>query len=409
MIRWLLRSRLLRYRFAWFAFSLLGFYLAGVLWVSISARHQITVAGPLASCAPIRDGSGVVTSYVVTLAGAPGVHVQMTPGDMSPAPPTDLCSVQVVRVWYETASLDGPLIADRMDIHSAAASGTATYATPAGRDFATAKRLTLAAWAGGVSLLSAVMLLVAIFWRHVRHLVRRKRPSRSTRPRKLPAHFTEQVTEDLFWLESVPWGGSLSASGADAAARFEQGLALVQGRAGDEEQLLRGVSLLALCPPELALVGAAEAALQLGEYDAVSYAPEAGRAALAYAERALSLDPMSVDAQIARVRALAAQAAMREPGALARANAALRVASNMDPSHPRLPLAVASLYLARRQYAPAVAALRLALTLAPSDEAAHAVHVMLARVLEQSGNLRHALHTLVGVSIDATGGSATGA
>lgn len=399
LIRWLLRSRLLRYRISWFVCGLAGFYLAGVLSFMVLNHHQLATSGPITSCQTQRDTAGNVTGYLFVPLGKPALHLSLAPGDFSPQPP-EVCQVFVVSLSYETANLGGPLQVDSIDV--AHANGATTrYATAAGRNFTTARRLTLLVWGGGVSLLSAIMLLVGIFWKHAGSLVlRKKRVSRSHRPRKLPATFTEQVSEDLLWLDSLPWGAT-TAAGSAARAQFERGLALVQGWGSDEERLREGIALLVRCPPEYAYVGAAETALQLAEYDAISWAPAGARAALAYAERAAAIAPSLADAQLLRVRALAALGAMRERGALAKADAALHLARELDPTHPRVPLAVAALYLARRQYTPALASLRLALQLAPSEDAQHALHDQMARILERSGNLRQALRAFVTVSVES--------
>src|SRR5579871_2908942 len=69
-------------------------------------------------------------------------------------------------------------------------------------------------------------------------------------------------------------------------------------------------------------------------------------------------------------------------------------------AHPRLPVAVAAIYLAKRHYRPAIVALRAALAVAPTQLEANALLDLLAQTLLRAGNLREALRLFVLLNLD---------
>lgn len=415
LLRRVLLYRLLRYRAAWFVCAAIGGYLTLSLVLALSARHQVALRGPIATCEPGIDSGGAVVSYTFTLSGSPARTLFLQPDSLSPALPPDFCNADVVSVSYENGTVGGPYLVDRVTLRNPLGRATTPYATPAGRDFATAKRLSLLVFGGGMGVISLAMLLVGIFWRHAGVLLRKKEPRQSpTRdaPSPLPSEFLDQVAEDLRWLAALPWGQqSLAASPGDAAvayARFHRGIALLRGWGGDQQRLLDGVELLVHCPPALAWTGAAEAALQLANYDVVTWAPDGPRAALRFSELALAASREVVEAHLARIQALAALASMGESAALRQAELALGEVRAPAPDHPRLPAAEAAVHVARRHWAPAISALRRAIERAPSQEEVQALLEQLAQALYRSGDLRQALRLFVLLNTPRNG-SATGA
>lgn len=398
--------RVLRYRLAWFLLSLLGYYLALNLVLFIAARHEATLPGPFVTCTQLTGQSGAASGYRFTVQNIPGRQLELSDGNIEPPISDSFCSEQLVSVTYETNTLEGPLIVDRVTLRDTTTGTATTYTTPAGRDFTAAKVVSLLIWGGGLGTVSTALLLVAALWRYFGNALQGKDARRNEKqtggsggagtsgkggPTPLPAAFLEQVREDLAWLEAIPWGAEPLADVATAYQRFHRGIGLVRGWQGNEARLIEGIQLLERCPSALAETGAAEAILQLSTFDVATCAPEGARAALRHAERAIALAPNVVEAHLARIHALAALEAY-EPGSLKQAQEALRAAQRAAPDHPRLPSAGAAVYLAQRHYPLVITSLRRAIKLAPTQEEADALLDQFAQVLARSGELRRAMN-----------------
>lgn len=391
IVRRALLGRLVRYRVAWLGCGVAGLYLALAFALIINARQQTTRVGTFDSCSTIPTSASGTTTYNFTLRQAPGLRWQFAPDALTPAVPAHFCWATYAVVTYETDPLQGPVSVDRLTLYGLPGQRVSSYTSPVGDNFVLAKRVTLYVWSGGTTLLSVMMLLVAACWRVSGGILRWLAGVRQGHAQaRLPAAFGAQVRVDLHWLAALPWGASAGDEGVEGAARFARGIALVRGWQRQEDTLLDGAALLIQCPPALAYAGAAEVALQFAAYGLTTWSPAGARAALTYADRGLACAPNAPDALVARVQALAALGAMGDGDALRSAAHSARTLAAVAPDHPRLPAAVATIYLAGHQYAAACTALGLAIERAPSPDEAAALRAQLTRAQARAGRLRHA-------------------
>lgn len=383
MIRRLIVYRLLRYRFAWLAFGLLGCYLTAVIVLVVATRDQATAGGALVSC---RRDAMDTTAVAFTVRGHENLVFKARPEDFQPLLPATFCAASNVQVLYETDAWThvGPVDA----IHiSGEVTGSQTIINVTRGDFGQTKAVQLALLGGGMSLTSGAMLGVALFWGRVGHMVSRRQPKRHAKRhakggRLVPEDFASAVAEDLRWLGTLPWGiGGMGSSPAETQQRFDDGLAQVRGWRGDEGRMLRGVELLVGLPPVLSWTGAAEAALQIGAYDVGRFAPEAVLFAQQCVEKALALDPDNADARICEAHVLAARAANGEKPALVQAEGRLRELRALKVDHPRLPVASAAVHMAARRWSSALLPLRTGIAAAPSTDEADYGRLLLAQAL----------------------------
>lgn len=399
VFRRILMYRVLRYRLAWFLLSLLGYYLTLSLVLFIAARHEATIPGTFVSCAPSSGQADTAPGYLFTVESFPGRQLQLNDNALTPPLPANFCSEQLINVTHETNTLQGPFIVDRGTLEDTVSYTDTTYTTPAGRDFTTAKILSLLLWGGGLGTVSTAMLVVALLWSYLGGVLqgkdhkskRRESQGKKHTPSALPMPFLEQVQEDLSWLEAVLWGADPLPDVASAYQRFHRGIGLLRGWQGDEERLIEGIHLLEHCPLALAETGAAEAILQLSTFDVATSAPEGARAALRHAERAISLGPNVVEAHLARIHALTALTPY-DAGSLKKVQAALKTVQRTARDHPRLPSAGAAVYFALGRYPLVISQLRRAIKLAPTKEEANALLDQFAQVLARSGDLRRSMN-----------------
>ncbi|MGH2517746.1 MAG: hypothetical protein ACRDHP_19025 [Ktedonobacterales bacterium] len=399
VIQHLLIRKLLRYRFAWFLFSLLGFYLAAVVVLTISAGQQRTISGLLATCRSSADSETGKATEVFTLQQAPGQTFALTPADFQPSLPGGMCQVGAFLTFrYETNVFHQPYAVDAV-MFPHLDGKPALLETANGRAFPRTRQLDMILYGGGIVLFSALMLGVALCWRRVGPVARKSqrtlRRERREQRQPIPAAFAAQVREDLHWLAALPWARDPEPDFVAAYARFQRGMGYVRGWAGDERVLMRGVRLLVTCPIALAYTGAAAVALQLSAYDLTSFAPEGLDAARDYVERALAAAPGLLDARIGKVHVLAGLAALGDTDALEEAETLLRILRETGPAHPRLPAAAAHVHITRRQYSSAIASLRRALAVAPTQEEAAATLDLLAQTLLRAGNIKQAVRLFV--------------
>jgi hypothetical protein len=388
IIRRLLVYQLMRYRIAWLLFSLLGFYLAAIMLLLVSAQQQHTLSGAAHTCVQQRGDTLAFTLDGQSFATARSAF--------TPTLPANLCDQTSITVLYETNFFHDPPTLDAVQFTDPQ-TGTIHHYTRAGLlDFETAHRLQFIL-GGSLFSVSALMLLVALYWPRVGYLMQ----SGDSGP--IPATFIAQVEDDIRWLDSLPWGVTSPMDAETAQEQFNRGLALVRGWLGDETRLLDGIEWLVRCPPSLAYTGAAEAALQCSACDVSRYVPQGTQYALRMVRRALALDPTSDDIRLTYVQALAALGAGNDPNAgraLRLAERELVALRGRCAAHPRLPVAVAAIYLAKRHYRPAIVALRAALAVAPTQLEANALLDLLAQTLLRAGNLREALRLFVLLNLD---------
>ncbi|MGH2486258.1 MAG: hypothetical protein ACRDHE_09620, partial [Ktedonobacterales bacterium] len=297
IIRRLLVYRLMRYRFAWLAFGLVGLYLAAVLVLVIYAQRQVSLSGTIIACRSQPAGTTGQVTQSFTLREDSDLALELTAANFSPALPA-LCTRrdQPTRLRYETNALREPNRVDEVTIFDAATGADIIYRDPTRADFEVVKRTQLIVLGGGMTLVSLFMLIVGAFWPRFADAAKKTRPTRRReRPSVIPTHFTAQVGSDMRWLANLPWGVNAGGDHRSGHLAFQRGVALVRGWDGNEAILTRGVGLLVHCPPALAYTGAAEAALQLASYDVVSYDRAGLGVALGFVRRALELAPASVD------------------------------------------------------------------------------------------------------------------
>jgi hypothetical protein len=399
VIHRLFLRRLLRYRVAWLSFSLLGYYLAGVFLLVLGARQQVRITGTIHACRPYVSTTSGEQGVTFTLDGNTHQEYALIYSSFTPTVPKSLCKPEArVSFVYETNSLSDPFQVNEITAANAKVYATTTYGV-----FPDVQRVELVLVPGGMALVSTIMLVVAIFWKQVGPIARKTNRTRPVKSRKLlpiPTEFLRQVDEDLNWLYALPWGEDAEPNHALAYRRFHRGVALVRGWAGNEAQLLSGVHLLLCCTPALAFTGAAEVALQLGAHDLNSFAPHAVEAALDFCARALTLAPGSLDARLTQVHALAAAGSAGDVSALEDADSTLAILREVAADHPRLHAAIAAVYLARRQYQPAIAAQRQALAEAPFQEEAQAMLDLMAQTLLHAGSLKQALRLFVKLNLE---------
>lgn len=401
IIRRLLVYRLMRYRFAWLAFGLLGLYLAAMLIVVIGSQRQMVTSGTIAGCRPLAGGTDGSQGELFQLRERKGVEFELTAANFQPAPPS-LCARrdQPVTLRYETNALRDPDRVDELVIADPITGATATYRDRTRTSFELVKRVRLAVFGGGMALVSLIMLGVGVWWKRFGDVARRTRPNRRReRPATIPAHFTAQVEQDMRWLQSLPWGASAATERRSAYLAFQRGVALVRGWDGNEETLTRGVGLLIHCPPALAYTGAAEAALQLASYDVLTCARPGLDIAHMFIRRALEREPDSLDARLTYIHILAAYGSLGDTARLARATKELHAVRDAAPRLRRLPSAAAAVSIARRDDKQAIAALRRAIGVTPNEEERVALVDTLARVVLRTGDLRQALRLFVTLSL----------
>lgn len=399
IIRRLLVYRLMRYRFAWLAFGLVGLYLAATLFVVIGSQRQLTTTGALVNCRTISGGQA---GALFELRERPGVEFELTAANFQPAPPA-LCARhdQTITIRYVTNALRDPYHVDTLVLINSASGAATVYHDRTVSDFELVKRVRLVAFGGGMTLVSLIMLSVALWWRRFRDVARKPKVTqrRRERPTQIPSHFSAQVEQDMAWLRSLPWGESRSMDRRSAYLAFHRGVALVRGWDGNEETLTHGVALLIHLPPALAYTGAAETALQLASYDVLTSARRGLDIAYQYIRRALAEAPDSLDARLTYIHVLAAYGSLGDVTRLAQAMKELRAVRDVNPRLRRLPSAEAAVRIARRDYKPAIAALRRALAVTPNEEERQALLDTLARVVLRTGDLREALRLFVKLSL----------
>ena len=401
IIRRLLVYRLMRYRFAWLAFGLVGLYLAAVLVLVIYSQRQVSISGAMTACRSQPAGTNGQVTESFSLREHPGLALELTAANFSPTLPA-LCGPrdQSARLRYETNALREPNRVDEVTLVDTRTGAEVVYRDRTRADFEVVKQTQLVVFGGGMALVSVFMLIVGAFWPRFADAAKKTRPTRRReRPSLIPTHFTAQVGSDMRWLAALPWGVNAGADHRSGHLAFQRGVALVRGWDGDEETLTRGVGLLVHCPPALAYTGAAEAALQLASYDVLSYDRAGLGVALGYVGRALELAPASVDARLTRIHVLAAFGSMGDTERLAQAIHELRGLREDAARHRRLPSAMAAVAIARRDYKQATVALRKALAVTPNEEERAALLDTLARVLLRAGDLREALRLFVTLSL----------
>ena len=403
IIRRVLVYRLMRYRFAWLAFGLVGLYLAALLVVVIGSERLLVASGTIENCRLVPGGSAGQQSELFALREWPGTQFKLTATDFQPAPPS-LCAQrgQVVTVRYVTNALREPNQVDALTYPQTANGASAIYRDRTQTDFELMKRVRLAVFGGGMTLVSLIMLSVGVWWGRFGDVAKTKR-SRSSRgrerPSPIPWHFLRQVELDMDWLRSLPWGQGYTADPRSAYFAFQRGVALIRGWDGNEGILTQGVALVAHLPPVLAYTGAAEAALQLASYDILTYARPGLAIADQFIRRALAQAPQSLDARLTAVHVHAAFGSMGDESRLTLAAKELRALREDAPRLRRLPGAIAAVCIARRDYKQAIVAVRRALTVTPNEEERQALVDTLARVVLRAGDLRQALRLFVTLSL----------
>jgi hypothetical protein len=232
VIRRLLVYRLIRYRFAWLAFGLLGLYLAGILVVVICSAREANATGTVVNCRAVHRGSGGQGTELFQLAGRPGAELELTAAHFHSAP-SSLCSRpdQVVSVGYVTNALRDPERVDMLILTEPQSGAATVYRDGTMASFELVKHVRLALFGGGMTLVSLIMLGVGLWWRRCADVARKTKPSRRPeRPSQTQAHFTAQIERDMNWLRSLPWGASpASVDRRTAYLAFHRGVALVRG------------------------------------------------------------------------------------------------------------------------------------------------------------------------------------
>ena len=400
LLQKLLMRRLLRYRFAWFAFGLLSLYIAGIIGVVVVSSHREHATGTPAACSAQQDSSGQ-TSILFTLRGEPKTWYQIAPDMFRPVVPVSVCEAQLFDFTYETNILRDPFKVDGL-VAISSTHRKVTYVSIAGQIYTQVQTVQLIGGAGGMLMVGIIMFAVGVFWSQVGDLARRVQlTTRSARlARNMPQEFLAHVTRDIDWLEALPWGTSCAQDADGGVVRFQRGVALVRGWGGDPAHLMEGVHQLIQCPAVYAHTGAAEVALQLGAHELGAYAPDALAAARRHCWSAIMLAPDSADARITYVHVLAGLSA-QDKTALQQAEELLTTLRQAAPHHPRLPSAAAAILIAEGRWSAAITWLKRALALAPSQEEAQAILDQLAFVTLRARNLRQALKVFVELNLPA--------
>lgn len=191
-------------------------------------------------------------------------------------------------------------------------------------------------------------------------------------------------------LDQLPWGQHAVQDRREAERIYQGALDAIADAEGDYRKLVPVVDDLLKLPLDLAWSGVARIIMTLSYFQGGKYSPEGVQAALAYTSRAITLDPLSVDAWIMRLE-VACSVADTKYAAIAKA--AMKQVEKLNPNHPRFPSAQSQFYKRfgpKQQYE---AALHRMIELAPSPVVKRAGYDRLAMYYASLGRLDDTLAT----------------
>jgi tetratricopeptide (TPR) repeat protein len=176
------------------------------------------------------------------------------------------------------------------------------------------------------------------------------------------------------------WGDQPRVSAADAPKVFNRTVARVRLIHGDWELLREPIGIFTSLPRPLCYVGAAEIMHSLSNHTGTTFVPLGLRQGLRFIARSQITEAMQPDALVIRTKLLASSTS---PAWLELADQSLEHLRQVDPGHPRLPDAAATIYLRRGQYERAIACYDQVLANPPSADEAFVAQVNRAAALER--------------------------
>jgi tetratricopeptide (TPR) repeat protein len=142
-------------------------------------------------------------------------------------------------------------------------------------------------------------------------------------------------------LIEIPWGQHVTITGPDLRLQFDQAVTVTRRIAGDWRKLSEPIAVFARMPAPWCYIGAAEVMQRLSFLVGGAFSPIGLRQGLRFIAQAQAVDPDNADALITRARLLTSVSDKRW---LWLAEETLARAQAIAPSHPRLPMAEATLF-----------------------------------------------------------------
>lgn len=199
-------------------------------------------------------------------------------------------------------------------------------------------------------------------------------------PESLSPQDVARVAAYADQMAHLRWGDQPRVSTADAPKVFNRTVARVHRIRGDWDVLREPIGIFTGLPRPLCYVGAAEVMHRLSYHSGTTFVPEGLRQGLRFIARSQISEAMQPDALVIRAKLLASSTS---PTWLELADQTLDRLRQVDPGHPRLPDAAATIYLRRGQYERAIACYDQLLANPPSADEALVAQANRAAALER--------------------------